>query len=143
MAKVTEVQNNQSESNSSSDVNSFVPWNNPDNVITYETSTTIGNIFVCYFNPIIFFIGVPANVINCVVFFRQGSCSCFPSSFAPDQHHSRFPLLFVVIIMLISVLLCFPLFSFMMTDRSDVQTKHALKIMFAELTVKRQHKVFK
>ena len=68
MAKVTEVQNNQSESNSSSDVNSFVPWNNPDNVISYETSTTIGNIFVCYFNPIIFFIGVPANILNCVVF---------------------------------------------------------------------------
>ena len=31
----------------------------------------------------------------------------------------------------------------MMTDRSDVQTKHALKIVFAELTVKRQHRAFK
>ena len=47
MAKVTEVQNNHSESNGSSDVNSFVPWNNPDNVISYETSATIANIFVC------------------------------------------------------------------------------------------------
>ena len=86
MAKVTEVQNNHSESNGSSDVTSFVPWNNPDNVITYETSATILNSFVCYFNPIIFFIGVPANVLNCVVFFRQGSffllsvISCIPTN---------------------------------------------------------------
>ena len=82
MAEVTEVQNNHSDSNGCSDVYSFTPWNNPDNVISYETLATIDNIFICYFNPIIFIIGVPANVLNCVVFFCQGSCSCFTSSAA-------------------------------------------------------------
>ena len=80
MAAVKEVQVNHSDSKDHSD--SFVPWDNPDNVITYETFAAMNNIFFCYFNPIIFFIGVPANILNCVVFFRQGSCSCLLSSVA-------------------------------------------------------------
>ena len=66
------------------DVDSFVPWDNPDNVITFETFAAIENILICYFNPVIFCIGVPANVLNCVVFFRQGCfifcCCCWNSS---------------------------------------------------------------
>ena len=69
---------NLSDSKPSSDGNSFLPWDNPDNVITFETFITAENIINCYINPIIFCIGVPANVLNCVVFFRQGSLkNCF------------------------------------------------------------------
>ena len=75
MAAVKEVQVNHSDSKDHSD--SFVPWDNPDNVISYETFVTIDNSFFCYFNPIIFFIGVPANVLSGVVFFRHGYFRCF------------------------------------------------------------------
>ena len=72
-----EVQGNKSDSKGYDDVDNFVPWDNPDNVITFETFATTENIVICYFNPLIFCIGVPANVLNCVVFLRQGSfCNC-------------------------------------------------------------------
>ena len=74
MASVTDVQVNHSDSK---DYYKFVPWDNPDNVITFETYATMDNIFLCYLNPLIFIIGVPANVLSCVVFFRQGSGSSF------------------------------------------------------------------
>ena len=82
MATVGEVRVNHNDSKGYSDVDSFVPWDNPDNVITYETYSVIDNIIFCYCNPIMFFIGVPSNVLNCVVFFRQGSCSCLLLSVA-------------------------------------------------------------
>ena len=63
---------NLSDSNTSGDGNSFLPWDNPDNVIAFETFITAENIINCYINPVIFCIGVPANVLNCVVFSRQG-----------------------------------------------------------------------
>ena len=74
MASVTDVQVNHSDSK---DDYKFVPWDNPDNVITFETYATMDNIFLCYLNPLILIIGVPANVLSCVVFFRQGSGSSF------------------------------------------------------------------
>jgi len=72
MASVTDVQVNHSDSK---DYYKFVAWDNPDNVITFETYATMDNIFLCYLNPLIFIIGGPANVLSCVVFFRQGSGS--------------------------------------------------------------------
>ena len=72
VTSVMEVQTNHSGSKGCDDVDIFVPWDNPDNVITFETFAAIENILICYFNPIIFCIGVPANVLNSVVFFRQG-----------------------------------------------------------------------
>ena len=72
IASVTEAQVNESDSK---DYYKFVPWDNPDNVITFKTYATMDNIFLCYLNPLIFIIGVPANVLSCVVFFRQGSGS--------------------------------------------------------------------
>ena len=74
MASVTDVQVHHSDSK---DYYKFVAWDNPDNVITFETYATMDNIFLCYLNPLIFIIGVPANVLSCVVFFRQGSGSSF------------------------------------------------------------------
>ena len=50
----------------------FVSWDNPDNIISFETFIAIESVIYCYINPIIFCVGVPANVLNCVVFFRQG-----------------------------------------------------------------------
>ena len=74
MSSVTDVQVNHSDSK---DYYKFVAWDNPDNVITFETYATMDNIFLCYLNPLVFIIGVPANVLSCVVFFRQGSGSSF------------------------------------------------------------------
>ena len=71
-ATTMEVQVNYSHVQDNHDEDSFVPWDNPDNVITFATFTGIENILICYFNPLIFCIGVPANVLSCVVFFRQG-----------------------------------------------------------------------
>ena len=44
MSSVMEAQLNHSDSNGFSDADSFVPWDNPDNVITYETYTTIEDL---------------------------------------------------------------------------------------------------
>ena len=68
---------NYSDSRGYGDADNFVPWDNPDNVITFETFIAIEDVLICYFNPVFFCIGVPANVLNCVVFFRQGSYTLF------------------------------------------------------------------
>ena len=94
MASVTDVQVNHSDSK---DYYKFVAWDNPDNVITFETYATMDNIFLCYLNPLIFIIGVPANVLSCVVFFRQGSGILPSSSSSPS-------LLFAVVFFLVHFL---------------------------------------
>ena len=50
----------------------FLPWKNPHNLITFETFALIEHVLLCYVNPVIFCVGVPTNVLNCVVFARQG-----------------------------------------------------------------------
>ena len=77
MASIIEFQVNHSNSKGPDDLDRFVPWDNPDNVITFKIYSTIDSFFGCYLNPLIFIIGVPANVLSCVVFFRQGSGSSF------------------------------------------------------------------
>ena len=77
MASIIEFQVNHSNNKGHDDLDRFVPWDNPDNVITFETYSTMDNILVCYLNPLMLIIGVPANVLSCVVFFRQGSGSSF------------------------------------------------------------------
>ena len=84
MTSIIEFQSNHSNSKGYDDVDKFVPWDNPDNVITFETYATLDNIFLCYFNPLILIIGVPANVLSCVVFFRQGSGILASSSSSPS-----------------------------------------------------------
>ena len=68
-----EAQANHSDSKDYRDVGSFVPWDNPDNVITFETFIAVENSLICYLNPFVFCVGVTTNVLSCVVFFRQGS----------------------------------------------------------------------
>ena len=75
LSNVTEVQNNsllrnQTESGES-DV--FLPWDNPGNLITFQTSRSIVNVVDYYIFPCIFLVGVSTNLINCVVFQRQVS----------------------------------------------------------------------
>ncbi|KAL8618733.1 hypothetical protein ACOMHN_015144 [Nucella lapillus] len=55
---------------SSDDV--FLPWDNPYNVITLQTYQTFEKIAVLYVSAGVFVVGATSNVLNCVVFFRQG-----------------------------------------------------------------------
>ena len=50
----------------------YLPWDNPDNIISYETYLLMERGLFCYAIPTLFFVGVPANLLNCVVFYRQG-----------------------------------------------------------------------
>nr|KAG5712161.1 hypothetical protein BaRGS_014511 [Batillaria attramentaria] len=50
----------------------FLPWNNPENVISLATFLLIEKISMCGVNPVLFLIGVPTNILNCIVFARQG-----------------------------------------------------------------------
>ena len=50
----------------------FIPWNNPDNVISLEAEDLVNKLKDLVFLPILFLIGGPANVINMAVFYKQG-----------------------------------------------------------------------
>ena len=50
----------------------FVPWDNPDNIVSFEVEDLIRRLKDVVFLPILFLIGGPANVINMVVFYKQG-----------------------------------------------------------------------
>nr|KAG5701042.1 hypothetical protein BaRGS_008763 [Batillaria attramentaria] len=54
------------------DHHGFIPWDNPNNVISRDTLHLIEMIVTCGFNPVLLIIGVPANILNCIVFHRQG-----------------------------------------------------------------------
>ncbi|XP_025097632.1 uncharacterized protein LOC112565946 [Pomacea canaliculata] len=48
------------------------PWNNVDDLITYETFQKFNLYVQCLIKPLVLLVGVPSNVVNCVVFWRQG-----------------------------------------------------------------------
>ena len=50
----------------------FVPWDNPHNIISFETLLAFENVMTCGVSLILFLIGVPTNLLNCLVFYRQG-----------------------------------------------------------------------
>ena len=50
----------------------FIPWDNPDNIISRETESIVRILKDVFFLPILFLIGGPANVINMAVFYKQG-----------------------------------------------------------------------
>ena len=50
----------------------FIPWNNPHNIISVETFFIFEKAVMCGINLILFSIGVPTNLLNCLVFYRQG-----------------------------------------------------------------------
>ena len=52
--------------------NVTIPWDNPRNLISRETELLVERIKSAIFIPILYLIGVPTNVVNMAVFFRQG-----------------------------------------------------------------------
>lgn len=50
----------------------FLPWHNPDNVISYDSLLTVQKLLCCYVNIFFLPVGVPVNILSCVVFVRQG-----------------------------------------------------------------------
>nr|KAG5696608.1 hypothetical protein BaRGS_034069 [Batillaria attramentaria] len=54
------------------DINDTVPWDNPRNLMSPETEYLIDRIKSAVFIPILYLIGVPANTVSMLVFYRQG-----------------------------------------------------------------------
>ena len=50
----------------------FLPWDNPDNIVSAEVEDTARRLKDGLLLPILFLIGGPANVINMAVFYKQG-----------------------------------------------------------------------
>ena len=50
----------------------FVPWNNPDNLVSLEVEAFSERLKAAIVLPLLFLIGGPANVINMAVFYKQG-----------------------------------------------------------------------
>ena len=50
----------------------FIPWDNPDNIISFQSESIVRRLKNVFFLPILFLIGGPANVINMAVFYKQG-----------------------------------------------------------------------
>ena len=50
----------------------FVPWDNPDNLVSIEVEAFAERLKGAIVLPLLFLIGGPANVINMAVFYKQG-----------------------------------------------------------------------
>ena len=50
----------------------FLPWDNPDNIVSAEVEDMTRRLKDRVFLPLLLLIGGPANVINMAVFYRQG-----------------------------------------------------------------------
>ena len=50
----------------------FIPWNNPDNLVSLEVEAFVERLKGAIVLPLLFLIGGPANVINMVVFYKHG-----------------------------------------------------------------------
>ena len=50
----------------------FVPWDNPDNLVSMEMEAFAERLKGAIVLPLLFLIGGPANVINMAVFYKQG-----------------------------------------------------------------------
>ena len=53
-------------------MNTPIPWNNPNNLISLEAEQLFDRIKATVLIPVLFLIGFPANCINMAVFFKQG-----------------------------------------------------------------------
>ena len=53
-------------------MNTTIPWNNPNNLISLEAKQLFDRIKASVLIPVLFLIGFPANCINMAVFFKQG-----------------------------------------------------------------------
>ena len=50
----------------------FLPWDNPDNILSAQTEDFVRRLRDFVVLPTLFLIGGPANVINMAVFYKQG-----------------------------------------------------------------------
>ena len=50
----------------------FLPWDNPANLISRDTVVTLEKVVTCGLNPLLLAVGLPSNVLNALVFKRQG-----------------------------------------------------------------------
>ncbi|XP_076436202.1 uncharacterized protein LOC143275809 [Babylonia areolata] len=50
----------------------FIPWDNPDNLISREVEVAVDTAVAVLFLPILFSISAPCNVLNMIVFCKQG-----------------------------------------------------------------------
>ena len=50
----------------------FLPWDNPDNIVSAQTENLVRRLRDVVVLPILFTIGGPANVMNMAVFYKQG-----------------------------------------------------------------------
>ena len=50
----------------------FYPWDNPHSLISRDTLITLEKAVTCGLNPLLLAVGLPSNVLNCLVFQRQG-----------------------------------------------------------------------
>ena len=53
-------------------INTTIPWDNPNNLISREAEFLFHRIKTTILIPVLFLIGFPANCINMAVFFKQG-----------------------------------------------------------------------
>ena len=53
-------------------MNTTIPWDNPNNLISLEAEQLFDRIKATVILPLLFFVGFPANCINMAVFFKQG-----------------------------------------------------------------------
>ena len=50
----------------------FYPWDNPHSLISRDTLIALEKAVTCGLNPLLLAVGLPSNVLNCLVFQRQG-----------------------------------------------------------------------
>ena len=56
-------------------VNATVPWDQPGNVVSMEAEYLVDRVKSAILIPLLYLLGAPANVLNMLVFFRQGLLS--------------------------------------------------------------------
>ncbi|XP_025097633.1 uncharacterized protein LOC112565947 [Pomacea canaliculata] len=65
---------NQTVASSGDVVASYLPWTNPLNLISFDTYQKTLYYFNTVVKPVVVIVGVPTNIISCIVFKRQGLC---------------------------------------------------------------------
>ncbi|XP_076458588.1 uncharacterized protein LOC143292287 [Babylonia areolata] len=50
----------------------FIPWDNPENIISQETEKVVDTVVGAICLPVLFLISVPCNLLNMLVFWMQG-----------------------------------------------------------------------
>ena len=49
-----------------------MPWENPEDLISYQTQRVFNKVVGIGLLTFLFIVGCPANIVNMIVFFKQG-----------------------------------------------------------------------